>query len=175
MKSSTKMKVCTLLSFVLLIFLISASFSWFDRPYGTVNANSFWLSATAVAKLNSKCSVYETDSCSFVDGKLTEDDTRNTVIKAGEVGYFRTKIENKGAVKNNISLSGLLLNGTNVSATVSCLSPLKTTSVYSDQLIVAKHITISANSTLYVDWYVKNTGSSSITVFQFPTHISYYN
>lgn len=173
MKSSTKMKVCTLLSFVLLIFLISSSFSWFDRPYGTVNANSFGLSATAVAKMNSKCSVYETDSCSFVDGKLTEDDTSNTVIKAGEVGYFRTKIKNTGTVKNNINLSGLKLSST--SATVSCLSPLKTTSNYSSGMIVAKHIAISANSTLYVDWYIKNTGSSSITVSTFPTIISYYN
>ncbi|MGN0454614.1 MAG: hypothetical protein ACI4G1_05510 [Ruminococcus sp.] len=174
MKSRTKMKVCTLLSFVLLIFLISASFSWFDRPKDTVNANSLGLSGiTAVAKSNTGCSVSETVSCSFVDGRLTEDDTRNTVIKAGEVGYFRTKIENTGTVKNNINLSGLKLSST--SATVSCLSPLKTTSNYSSGMIVAKHITISANSTLYVDWYIKNTGSSSITVSTFPTIISYYN
>lgn len=177
MKNRTKMKVCTLLSFILLIFLICSSFSWFTRPYGTVNANSFKLSdTTAVAKESTGCTVIENVSCSFVDGLLTEDAVRNTTIEAGKVGYFRTKIKNTSSLKNNINLSGLRLSGSGASgATVSCLSPLKTTASYSSGMIVAKHVTIDANSTLYVDWYVKNTSSSSIKVIILPIKISYYN
>lgn len=177
MKKLNKLGLICVVVMLISVLAITASFSWLTRPNGEVKANSMKLSSASAVVKSEKCSVI-TYACTLDNGKIIQGDEVTTTgsysISAGGSQYFRSQVTNNDSVPNNISLANLNLSGA-VSTQIINLSPLKTTSAYSNGMYITKHLTVDANSTLNVEWYIYNSGSSDITVtFANLPEISYY-
>lgn len=176
MKKFNKFAIICLIVILASVIALTASFSWLDRPDGTIEGGSMRLTASAVVK-SENCSV-TTYACTLDNGKIIQGDEVTTTgsysISAGGSQYFRSQVTNNDSVPNNISLANLNLSGAGSTQIIN-LSPLKTTSAYSSGMYISKHLTVDANNTLNVEWYIYNSGSSDITVtFANLPEISYY-
>ncbi len=175
MRKVNKLRLCVYLSLVLALLLGTASFSWFDRPHSSTNVSAFKLVDTsAIVKANSGCSVTKTVSLTLNQGNFDEETALNTTVTPGGVNYYRTTITNTGSLKNNVNLTGLRLNGASINSNVCCITPTKRYYKYSYNTPVAQHVTVPANGTLDVYWYIKNNSTQSCYV-TVPTTITYFN
>ena len=170
MKKLNKLGLICVVVMLISVLAITASFSWLTRPNGEVNANSMKLSNASAVVKSENCSV-TTYACTLDNGKIIQGDEVTTTgsysISAGGSQYFRSQVTNNDSVSNNLSGAD--------STQIINLSPLKTTSAYSNGMYISKHLTVDANSTLNVEWYIYNSGSSDITVtFANLPEISYY-
>lgn len=179
MKKYNKITVILLVMILTCVIAITASFSWLDRPNGTVeNVNKLTLTDASAVIKSKNCTV-ETYQCDLVGGVLND----GTVVANGEVTiasgktqYFKTVITNSSASKNNVSLVNLELEGATSATTVNILSPLKTSETYlvEGMMSLVNHLTVAESGTVTVEWYVCNKDSSTITVSNLP-EISYYS
>ena len=178
MKKLNKLGVIAICVIILSALTTTATFSWLARPGDNEKAgNSMNLSASAVVKSDGLS--VTTKLAKLENGILTEGETVNAsdsiTIDAKSAKYFRTVVINTSLPKNNILLGGLTLSdGTGL--TVNCMSPLKTTASYSSGMAITQHLTVNANGTLYVDWYIYNSSTSSktVTMSSLP-EVLYYN
>ncbi len=177
MRKVNKFRLCVYLSLVLALLLGTASFSWFDRPHSSTNVSAFKLVDTsAIVKANSGCSVTKTVSLTLNQGNFDEETALNTTVTPGGVNYYRTTITNTGSLNNNVNLTGLLINGPSTgNNVVCCITPTKRYYKYNYSTPVAQHVTVPANGTLDVYWYVKNNNSSQSNYVTVPTTITYFN
>lgn len=163
---------------LLSVLIITISFSWFTRPNGSANAHSLQLNGVT-ATIKSESSTATTYKSSFSNGLLVTDTTAvNTtdsiVIPAGGSQYFTTTVTNTSSANTNLSLNGLTLTGA-TGAQINMLYPVKNTSIYSNNMIVAEHLTVKADETVNVDWYIYNPTTADITVkFTSLPQIDYY-
>ncbi len=177
MKKFNKLGLLCVIIMLITVLAITASFSWFTRPYGEKNAHSLFLEGVTAVVKSQDCTVV-TYASSMQNGVLvTEDtsvDTANTfTIPASGVQYFTTTVTNNSASDTNISLMNLSLNNAE-NTTINLLSPIKTTLQYQNNMTFANHLKVEANKTLNVEWYIYNSGSSDITVsFRDLPQISY--
>lgn len=182
MKKLNKLGIIAICVIILSALATTATFSWLARPGATsVEGNSMQLSASAVSAVVKSDNVAATTYLATLEnGILTEGDEVTTstsiTIDSKKTKYFRTVVKNNNASVNNIYLGGLVLSGGSSSLTVNCFSPLKTTASYSSGMAITQHLTVSANGTLNVDWYIYNGSESSktLTMSTLPK-VLYYN
>lgn len=180
MKKLNKIAIICLAIILISAVAMTASFSWLNRP-GSASYDGGSMEATGVsAVVKSQDCTALTYSAQLSNGKYLPQSTalKNTdsfTLAAGANQYFRTVITNSGAAKNNVSLTGLKITGT-TSLTINNLTPLNTTAAYSDNMTLASHVTVGANGTLNVDWYIHNTSTTDVTftVSGLPA-LSYYS
>lgn len=180
MKKLNKLGMLSVVIMLISVLAITASFSWFTRPNGTKEADSLSLSGVTAVVKSQDCNV-KTFASKMENGLLNPSDTEVSIqtdsfsIPAGGVQYFTTVVTNNSGSKTNISLTNLTLNGASSSTNINILSPIKTTMKYQSGMTFAEHLTVDANNTLTVEWYVHNAGGSAITVsFGKLPEVSYY-
>lgn len=179
MRKFNRLSFLCLMIMLLSVLIITISFSWFTRPNGSANAHSLALrDVTAVIKSEDSTAI--TYKSTLIDGLLEVDEslavtTANTfTVNAGEVQYFTTKVTNNDTANTNLSLNNLSLSGA-TGANINMLSPVKTTSIYADNMVLAEHITVNAGETVNVEWYIYNPTTSDMTVnFTSLPQIDYY-
>ncbi len=179
MKKLNKLGIIAICVIILSALATTATFSWLARPGAApVEGNSMQLSASAVVKSDNVDAT--TYLATLENGILTVGDKVTTstsiTIDSKKTKYFRTVVKNNNASVNNIYLGGLVLSGGSSSLTVNCFSPLKTSASYSSGMAINQHLTVSANGTLNVDWYIYNGSESSktLTMSTLPK-VLYYN
>lgn len=155
-----------LMIMLLSVLIITISFSWFTRPIEGVHAHSLTLNNTGTDSKFTVTIKSEDGVSAFTYKSVLKNGMLNIgeivtsasdiIIAPGEVQYFTTAIINSSNTNNNISLNNITLNGNISGAKVNMLSPMKTTSTYTDDMILAEHLTIKANQTLNVEWYIYN-------------------
>lgn len=168
-----------LMIMLLSVLIITISFSWFTRTNGSANAHSLELSnVTAVIKSEEGVSAFTYKSV-LDKGMLNIGEivvaASDIVIAPGEVQYFTTVVINSSSAKNNISLNDLTITGNVTGANINMLSPIKTTSIYAENMVLAEHLTVDAGATLNVEWYIYNPTDETMTFnFESLPKVDYY-
>ena len=174
-----------LMIMLLSVLIITISFSWITRPKDSVSAHSLSLNNTGAddkltVTIKSEEGVSAFTYKSVLDkGMLNIGEivvaASDIVIAPGEVQYFTTVVINSSSAKNNISLNDLTITGNVTGANISMLSPIKTTSIYAENMVLAAHLTVDAGATLNVEWYIYNPTDETMTFnFKSLPKVDYY-
>ncbi|MGN0441485.1 MAG: hypothetical protein ACI4FO_02140 [Acutalibacteraceae bacterium] len=181
MKKLNKATVILIASMLVLALTLVATFSWFPRAASyDENTVYYKLNLNQTARIKYNGMSVNTSVADMVDGKLTTTGDKvqtgtNYKVPAHGTLYFRTAISGAKEGTTNVSLTGLTLTGAE-NLLVCLLSPMKSSSSYADDMVLAEHIAVTQASGCEVEWYLYNSTEKEVTVqfTQLPS-ISYYD
>ncbi|MGN0453422.1 MAG: hypothetical protein ACI4GZ_06475 [Ruminococcus sp.] len=170
MKKLSKISIPCIAMLLLFVVMISGSFSWLNRPGSADSTQYKYLAFSGTASIKADDLSASTYLCSLESGVLQKNtetavaQNQEITIAAGKAQYLKTTVVNTTSTNQSITLTGLTLTGATSDINICNLYPLKTFSTYSSGMCITEHLTVPAENSLDVEWYIYNNGSSELTV-----------